>query len=177
MNVVEAHKILPLLPLSVLPTTNHRVIMMHKPTPFDPSFFNHLTTRRPDAATPSALIWHARMACACKEIMQRTQRNSTGMTVKKDSWDQLDSLLPCSSCIAGKSYLAVPVSPVRRTFSPVSSPSRTNFCLSPATSSRTHLGLALSWASLPSFAPMDTLSSPRPPAGSSTLPPLPCLFL
>jgi hypothetical protein len=43
MNVVEAHKILPLLPLSVSPATNHRIIMMHKPTPYDPpSFFNHL---------------------------------------------------------------------------------------------------------------------------------------
>jgi hypothetical protein len=43
MNVGEAHKIPPLLPLSVLPATNLRGIMMHKPTPFDPpSFFIHL---------------------------------------------------------------------------------------------------------------------------------------
>jgi hypothetical protein len=103
MNVVEAHKILPLLPFSVLPPTNHRIIIMHKPTPYDPpSFFNHLTTRRPDISTPTAMVWHARLACACKEVMQRTQRNSTGMQVRKDSWDQLDHLLPCSSCIAGK---------------------------------------------------------------------------
>ncbi len=43
---------------------------------------------RPDATTPSALIWHARLACVSKEVMQRTQRNSTGMTVRKESWDQ-----------------------------------------------------------------------------------------
>jgi hypothetical protein len=103
MNVVEAHKILPLLPISVLPPTNHRIIIMRKPTPYDPpSFFNHLTTRRPDVSTPTALVWHARLACACKEVMQRTQRNSTEMLVRKDSWDEFDHLLPCSSCIAGK---------------------------------------------------------------------------
>jgi hypothetical protein len=77
--------------------------MMHKPTLYDPpSFFNHFTIRRPNAITPTALLWHARLACACKEVMQHAQRNSTGMTVRKGSWDQLDSLLPCGSCIARK---------------------------------------------------------------------------
>ncbi len=100
MNVVEAHTILSLLPLSIQPCTNHRTIMMHKPTPYDlPSLFNHLTIRWPGATTRTALLWHA-----CLTGMQRTQRNSTGMTIRKDSLNQLDSLLPCSSCIAGKMW-------------------------------------------------------------------------
>ena len=34
--------------------------------------------------------------------MQRTQRNVLGMNVQQQSWNQLDSLLPCSGCVAGK---------------------------------------------------------------------------
>jgi hypothetical protein len=77
--------------------------MAHLPLKYDPpTFTNHATTRRPDVKTPTAFLWHVRLACACKEVMQRTQRNVLGMNVQQQSWEQLDSLLPCSSCIAGK---------------------------------------------------------------------------
>jgi hypothetical protein len=54
--------------------------------------------------TPSAIIWHRRLACACAcaEVMKRTARNVIGMTIKQDSWKSLDNCLPCDSCIMGK---------------------------------------------------------------------------
>jgi hypothetical protein len=63
------------------------------------------------------MIWHTRLACACKEVMQRTQRNVKGMNVQQDSWKSLDTLLPCSSCVAGKMRKAN--SPSTQTYSDI----------------------------------------------------------
>jgi hypothetical protein len=56
--------------------TNHRTILLHLPTPYEPpTFYNNATLRRPDITTPTALVWYARLlACVCKEVMMRTQR-------------------------------------------------------------------------------------------------------
>ena len=103
MDVIDAHKIIKLLPISAHETTNHRTVIIHLPTPYEPpTFYNHVTLRRPDISTPPAIVWHARLACACKEVMMRTQKNVTGMRIQNDSWKSLDTLLPCSSCVAGK---------------------------------------------------------------------------
>jgi hypothetical protein len=105
MDVIAAHKhkIIHLLPISAHTKTNHRNILLHLLTPYEPpTFYNHVTHRRPDVRTPHAMIWHTRLACACKEVMQRTQRNVIDMNVQHDSWKTLDTLLPCSACVAGK---------------------------------------------------------------------------
>jgi hypothetical protein len=103
MDVIAAHKIIKLLPISAHQTTNYRTVIIHLPTPYEPpTFYNDVTLRRPDITTPPAIVWHARLACACKEVMMRTQKNVTGMRIQNDSWKLLDTLLPCSSCVAGK---------------------------------------------------------------------------
>jgi hypothetical protein len=86
MDVIAAHKIVDLLPISAHTETNHRTLLLHLPTPYEPpTFYNHVTHRRRDAKIPHAMIWHTRLACACKEVMQRTQRNVKGMNVQQDS--------------------------------------------------------------------------------------------
>jgi hypothetical protein len=103
MDIIAAHKIIKLLPISAYETTNHRTILLHLPTPYEPpTFYNNVTLRRPDITTPTALVWHARLGCACKEVMMRTQKNVQGMRIQNDSWKLLDTQLPCSSCVAGK---------------------------------------------------------------------------
>jgi hypothetical protein len=86
MGVIAAHKIVHLLPISAQTEINHRNVLFHLPTPHEPpNFHNHVTHRRPDVRTPHAMIWHSRLASACKEVMQRTQRNVIGMSVQQDS--------------------------------------------------------------------------------------------
>jgi hypothetical protein len=105
MDIIDAHKVIKLLPISAHEQTNHRTILLHLPTPYEPpTFYNNATIRRPDVTTPTALIWHARLACACKEVMMRTQKNVSGMRVQNESWKALDTQLPCSSCVAGKMH-------------------------------------------------------------------------
>ncbi len=96
------NKIIKLLPISAHEETNHRTILLHQPTPYEPPFYNNFTIRQPDITTPTALIWHPRLGCACKEVMMRTQKNVIGMRVQNESWKTLDTQLPCSSCVAGK---------------------------------------------------------------------------
>ena len=73
MNVIMAHKIIDLLPISAHIHITHRIVMVHLPHKYDPpTFTNHATTRRPDVKTPTAFLWHVRLACTCKEAMQRT---------------------------------------------------------------------------------------------------------
>jgi hypothetical protein len=56
MDVIAAHKILNLLPIPAHSNTNHRNILLHLPTPYEPlTFYNHVTHRRPDARTPNAM--------------------------------------------------------------------------------------------------------------------------
>ena len=118
MDVIAARKILHILPICATTQTNHRTVLFHLPTPYEPpTYQNNVTHRRPDIRTPRAMIWHARLACACKEVMQRTQRNVIGMNVQQDSWQSLDSLLPCSSCVAGKMRKAN--SPSTQTYSDI----------------------------------------------------------
>ena len=57
MDIVAAHKIIKLLPISAHETTNHRTILLHLPTPYEPpTFYNNVTLRRPDITTPTALV-------------------------------------------------------------------------------------------------------------------------
>jgi hypothetical protein len=103
MDIIDAHKVIKLLPISAHEETNHRTVLLHLPTPYaPPTFYNNATTRRPDVTTPTALIWHASLTCACKEVMMRTQKNVSGMRVQNESWKALDTQLPCSSCVAEK---------------------------------------------------------------------------
>ena len=103
MNVKTAHKIITLYPAQASSKTNHRRIFAHLPQQYDPpTFINNATTRRPNAKTPTAFIHHLRWACACQEVLYRTQQNVIGFNVQHNSWKDLATLLPCSSCIAGK---------------------------------------------------------------------------
>jgi hypothetical protein len=43
------------------------------------------TMRQPDITTPIALVWQACLACACKKVLMRTQKNVTGMRIQNDS--------------------------------------------------------------------------------------------
>jgi len=55
MDIVTAHKIIKLLPISAHEETNHRTILLHQPTPYEPpTFYNNVTIRRPDITTPTA---------------------------------------------------------------------------------------------------------------------------
>ena len=104
MDVIHAHKIIRVKPIPAHEPSNHRNIMLHLPTRYDPpSFHNHaVIAKRPNLRTPSAITWHRRLACACAEVMKRTARNVRGMTIQQDSWKSLESCLPCDSCIMGK---------------------------------------------------------------------------
>jgi hypothetical protein len=111
MDVIAAHKILHVLPISAKTQTNHRTVLFHLPTPYEPpTYHNNATHRRPDVRTSKAMIWHTRSACACKEVMQRTRCNVIEMNVRQDSWKSLNALLPCSACTAGKMRKANPPS-------------------------------------------------------------------
>jgi hypothetical protein len=104
MDVIHAHKLIRVKPIPAHEPSNHRNIMIHLPTRYDPPFFHNHTviSKRPNLKTPSAIIWHRRLACACAEVMKRTARNVIGMTIQQDSWKSLDNCLPCDSCIMGK---------------------------------------------------------------------------
>jgi hypothetical protein len=121
MDVIAAHKILHILPISAKTQANHRTVLFHLPTPYEPpTYRNNATHRRPDIRTPSAMIWHTRLACACKEVMQKTQRNVIGMNVRQDSWKSLDALLlPCSACVAGTGTMRKANSPSTQTYSDI----------------------------------------------------------
>jgi hypothetical protein len=84
MDVIYAHKLLRVKPLPANEPSNHRNIMLHLPTRYDPpSFHNHtVISKRPNMKTPSAIIWHRRLARAGAEVvMKRTARNVIGMTI------------------------------------------------------------------------------------------------
>ncbi len=105
MDVIATHKIIEIFPISANVETNQRTVILHLLTPYEPpTFYNNVTLRRPDITTPPAIVWHARLACACKEVMMRTQKNVTRMRIQNDSWKTLDTLL---------SYHAAAVSPER----------------------------------------------------------------
>ena len=104
MSVQQAHKVIQILPVEADKETQHRLVYAHLSTKYDPpTYQNHaLHTKRPNAHTPPAYQWHLRYACACQEVLQRTQVNVKGMQVQQNSWKQLESLLPCSGCVPGK---------------------------------------------------------------------------
>ena len=57
LDVIAAHKIIRLLPISATKETNHRSVIFHLPTPYEPpTFHNHATHRRHDVRTPHAII-------------------------------------------------------------------------------------------------------------------------
>ena len=104
MAVKLAHKIMEVLPIAANKNTEHRQVYAHESTKYDPPTYynNAVHTRRPSAKTPPTYQWHLRYACACQAVLQRTQVNVMGMQIQKDSWKQLEQLLPCSGCVAGK---------------------------------------------------------------------------
>ena len=104
MSVKSAHKVLSVLPISANTPTTHRQVKIHLSTKYDPPSYTNdtLHTRRPNAQTPPAYVWHLRMACACIAVLQRTKANVTGMQIQHQSWKQLEKMLPCTACIAGK---------------------------------------------------------------------------
>jgi hypothetical protein len=74
MDVIAAHKIIKLLPISAHETTNHRTVIIHLPTPYEPpTFYNNVTLRRPDITTPPAIIWHARLMCLQRSYDENTE--------------------------------------------------------------------------------------------------------
>jgi hypothetical protein len=55
MDVIAAQKIIKLFPISSHVETNHRTVILHLPTPYEPpTFYNNVTLRRPDITTSPA---------------------------------------------------------------------------------------------------------------------------
>ena len=107
MDVKRGHYVIKLLPVATNSTTSHRTIILHPRHPYDPpTYVNNIThsqnMNRPSAKTPTAFVYHLRFGCPCSTVLQRTHQHVNGMQVQQDSWKRLQSLLPCSACIAGK---------------------------------------------------------------------------
>ena len=106
MSVTRGHMLISVLPTHANKETTHRTVYLHENEPYDPpTFVNNVLyqcTNRPNANTPTAFTWHLRYACKCASILKWTQQHVNGLHIQHGSLHDLDKLLPCSACLAGK---------------------------------------------------------------------------
>ena len=140
----QAHPTLTLQPInpSHIEDKGYRKIHVHNPGPYIPLTSAALSnlqlvnldqhaTRRPDFSTPTAYRWHHRFACASEPVLRATHKATRGMMIRKDSLRQLNSLLPCEACLAGK--MQKQENPSHTAYTPITNcPSTTNLLPQPA---------------------------------------------
>ncbi len=106
MSVTRGHNIIKILPTPATIENPHKKIYLHLDEPYDPpTFVNNVLyqcVNRPNAQTPSAFTWHLRYGCKCASVLKHTKQHVEGLTIRQGTFQDLEKLLPCSGCLAGK---------------------------------------------------------------------------